>query len=101
MITVEHLLSGSVCAYVQLTVAWERGKVKGKEKGQGNDLALPAHENQMFSRTPRNPICTSTQRNYSICIPYSSETSCVLISARMNHGKTPVAQLEAVGATPM
>lgn len=32
LIAVEHLLRGSVCTRVQLTVAWENGKVKGKEK---------------------------------------------------------------------
>lgn len=57
LIAVEHLLSGSTRTNVQLTVAWEKGKVKGKKKIR-NDLALPAHEKQMFYRTPRNPLCT-------------------------------------------
>lgn len=70
--TVGHVLSGSICTNVRLTVAWE------KREGDRNDLALPAHENQMFPRTPRNPICTNTQRNYSICIPYSSGSSWAL-----------------------
>lgn len=35
MISVKHLLSGSLCTNVQLTVAWEKGKVKGKKKAKG------------------------------------------------------------------
>lgn len=38
----------------------------------------------MFSRTPRNPICTSTQRNGSL-LPDQLQA---LIPAQMIHGKT-------------
>lgn len=54
-------------------------KQAGGGGGTGNDLSLPAHENQMFSKTPRHPIFVMHQHpeeagipNYSLCIPYSS-----------------------------
>lgn len=60
--------SSSICRNVRLTVAGspsekERGsreEKKGEERGgesrgAGNDLLFSAHENQMFTRTPRHP----------------------------------------------
>lgn len=84
-IAAELTAGESLCRNVRLTVAAppsEKERASRKKKttrrgrGSGNDLSFPAHENQMFSRTPRHPIFIIDQHpedpgilNYSRCIP--------------------------------
>lgn len=64
--------SAEKCGSWYLVQPWRKREVWGRKR-RGDWPLPPCHENQMFSWTPRHPICTNTQRtpNHSLCIRYS------------------------------
>lgn len=101
VIAVKHLLSGSMCTNVQLTVAWEKGKVKGKKEAKGTTSPSQLMRTRCSPELPGIRLYQHPEELFHLYPLQQRAQLYALILAQMIHGKTPAAQLEAVVAKPM